>query len=322
MQMSDLADNYRLIDREAIRSYVTSGQQEDLHLDFKTVNDPSMDRDDRKSLAIILSGFANSDGGIAIWGVDASKDQDNGVDCATAESPIPDLPLFLSRLQNLTGEAVAPLVDGVVHEAIDVGSGSGFAKTLVPPSDSGPHMARAGEGRYYKRSGDSFYRMEHFDIEDMFGRRKKPRLRLATRASIAHFTETPHYSEFMLLIYLSIANDGRGSAKAPFLSVESSAPYAVYTWGIDGNRGFGLPQLKSSRGARAVLYGASSEFVIHPDTTIDVTAVSTKVAVPKGDARKVPELNLKYKLAADDVATLQSTLTLTPEAILEEIGSA
>jgi hypothetical protein len=37
-------------------------------------------------------------------------------------------------------------------------------------------MAKLGEDRYYKRSGDSFYRMEHFDLEDMFGRRQKPQL--------------------------------------------------------------------------------------------------------------------------------------------------
>jgi hypothetical protein len=37
-------------------------------------------------------------------------------------------------------------------------------------------MAKLGEDRYYKRSGDSFYVMEHFDLEDMFGRRQKPKL--------------------------------------------------------------------------------------------------------------------------------------------------
>ena len=30
-------------------------------------------------------------------------------------------------------------------------------------------MAKLGEDRYYKRSGDSFRKMEHFDLEDMFG---------------------------------------------------------------------------------------------------------------------------------------------------------
>jgi hypothetical protein len=39
-------------------------------------------------------------------------------------------------------------------------------------------MAKLGEHRYYKRSGDSFYKMEHFDLEDMFGRRQKAKLEI------------------------------------------------------------------------------------------------------------------------------------------------
>ena len=41
-------------------------------------------------------------------------------------------------------------------------------------------MAKLGENRYYKRSGDSFYQMEHFDLEDMFGRRRKPKLKMSS----------------------------------------------------------------------------------------------------------------------------------------------
>jgi len=31
-----------------------------------------------------------------------------------------------------------------------------------------------GEDRYYKRGGDRFYKMEPFDVADMFGRRRAP----------------------------------------------------------------------------------------------------------------------------------------------------
>ena len=31
---------------------------------------------------------------------------------------------------------------------------------------------------YYKRSVEGFYRLEHFDLKDMFGRRQKPKLRI------------------------------------------------------------------------------------------------------------------------------------------------
>jgi hypothetical protein len=55
---------------------------------------------------------------------------------------------------------------------------AGVVVTLVPETDSGPYMAKLGEQRYFKRSGDSFYQMEHFDLEDMFGRRQKPKIEI------------------------------------------------------------------------------------------------------------------------------------------------
>jgi AhpD family alkylhydroperoxidase len=125
---------------------------------------------------LCVSGFANSSGGIIVWGVDARKNAQD-VDCAVGRKEIEPIKLFLSRLNALTGQAVSPIVDGIRHRAIETTENSGFAITLVPETESGPHMAKLGEDRYYKRSGDSFYKMEHFDLEDMFGRRPEANLR-------------------------------------------------------------------------------------------------------------------------------------------------
>jgi hypothetical protein len=100
-----LTDQYAALDRTALQGFI--GQQcEHLQLDFKTVNSASFNRDDRRSLACALSGFANSSGGLIVWGVDARPNSDD-VDCATALSPIANLPLLLSRLNQLTSEAVS-----------------------------------------------------------------------------------------------------------------------------------------------------------------------------------------------------------------------
>ena len=126
-----------------------------------------MSRNDRKNLAKAVSGFANSDGGIIVWGIDARRNA-NGIDCASGKSEIQNVDLLLIKLNEHTGQAVSPFPDGVMHKPIKTGSSSGFVITLVPASSRGPHMAKLEEDRYYKRSGDSFYRMEHFDLEDMF----------------------------------------------------------------------------------------------------------------------------------------------------------
>ncbi len=183
--MSGAEDLFESITLEAIKRFVHEKQEEHLHLDFKTA-DSEMTRDDRKNLAKAVSGFANSDGGVIVWGIDARVGPD-AVDRAQELKPIAPLDLFMSRLTSHAGGAANPTVDGVIHLKIPVSkdANEGYAKSLVPRSDSGPHMAKLGVDRYFKRSGDRFFRMEHFDIEDMFGKRKRPVLKLVRRAHAA-----------------------------------------------------------------------------------------------------------------------------------------
>src|SRR6476660_1812571 len=122
-----------------IDEFIDVRQEENLTLDFKLVNRADLSQtEDKRNLAKALSGFANSSGGLVIWGVDARKNLDS-VDCAMGKQPITSLSRFIGRLNELTGDFVSPLVDGVRHRTIAVGSDTGFAVTIVPESDSGPH---------------------------------------------------------------------------------------------------------------------------------------------------------------------------------------
>jgi predicted HTH transcriptional regulator len=65
----DLLETYEQLGTHEIEEYIRLEQEEHLHLEFKTVENSDLSkRDDRKNLAICVSGFANSDGGLIIWG--------------------------------------------------------------------------------------------------------------------------------------------------------------------------------------------------------------------------------------------------------------
>jgi hypothetical protein len=117
-------------------------------------------------------------------------------------------------------------------------------------------MAKCREDRYYKRSGDSFYKMEHYDLEDMSGRRRKPKLELFTRLEGGGPT---------MEIVLGIKNVGRGTAKAPYLAFNVTAPFRPAEYGLDGNGNNGLPKLHYGQELR-FRYGSSRGLVIHPGT--------------------------------------------------------
>ena len=82
-----------------VHDLASEPRQETLHLDFKVKADPrksALDRDDKKNFSKALSGFANSAGGIIVWGVEARRGSDD-VDAAVAVHPISGLDAFLSQ---------------------------------------------------------------------------------------------------------------------------------------------------------------------------------------------------------------------------------
>jgi hypothetical protein len=307
---------YETIDQEHIDNYIITKQEENLFLDFKTTTTADFtNKDDKKTFARALSGFANASGGLIIWGIDARKNAE-GIDCANKKIEIDKPSLFISRLNQLTGELVDPVVDGVMHKKIPVSDERGFAVTLIPPSDAGPHMAKGGEDRYYKRSGDSFYKMEHFDIEDMFGRRKKPKLNLHKRVELSSTSSSEGGFICSLLILLGIENIGRAPAKSPFFAVNIKSRHKIHRHGIDGNGHFGLQRLTGSLRSAEEKYGASADKVIHAGTLLDVTAIGINVNL--SNTPTVEDVILDYKIAAEDIRLVEGESTITSQELIAE----
>lgn len=304
----DLRQLFETLSYEDIQAYVEAGQEEHLHLDFKTVKGPSLrSDDDKRNFAKALSGSANSSGGIIVWGVDARKGAD-GIDRAREIQPVDPVAQLVSRLNELTGAYVEPIVDGVQHRGLTAGDGTaGVALTFVPESEGGPHMAKGGEDRFYKRSGDSFYRMEHFDIADMFGRRRRPDLHLVATVRSDGSISSGGTTRYLAKVLLSIANQGRGSARSPYLSFRLSEPYKVDRYGIDGNGNEGLPRVSVAGDGRFYAYGANAAAVIHPDTQQEVCAIRAEVYQHGGSP---PDLEISYSLTAEDIRLIRRVLTI------------
>jgi hypothetical protein len=289
----NLHERFEALDLAAIDIFLTDRQEEHIHLDFKTAS-PQVGRDDRKNLAEAISGFSNSEGGLIVWGVEARQNQE-GVDCACEKRDISPLSLFLSKLNQYTGDAATPIVDGVQHKKIVATNDRGFAVTLVPPSDGGPHMAKLGVDRYMKRSGSQFLKMEHFEVNDMFGRRKRPALRLGWRATV---TTRIGNGDVHFRVVLGVENSGRGSATAPFLSLRIEPPYRLSQYGLDGSHREGLSRLVSGRHTPEVQFGGMANVVIHPGILHEVTAIDGYL---RNGQENIDDLAIDYSVAAEDI---------------------
>lgn len=288
-------------DLATLQDCVRERRQEDLHLDFKVLGGGSdFDRDDRKNLAKSLSGFANSDGGLIVWGIDASKDKD-GVDAAKAEAPIPHLRAAYSKLQSITGDAVSPIVEGIDHRPISALGETGFIITYVPASDSGPHMAGFGENRYYKRSGDSFYQMAHFDVADMFGRRRRPVLRLKYELRPGAIYGN---TQFDITIHLILENHGRALARFPLLSIIPPSEIQISS---NVNHGYRLISDNSSS-AKFITFVGDDGVAIHPGTR--QTVAWGNMRITRGISIR-PAFEMPYQVASEDYSLTNGMLAIT-----------
>ncbi len=276
--------------------------EESYHRDFKSVGNQKSSLPtvgDKKNYAKALSGFANSAGGVVVWGVDC-RSVDHGPDVVQGRLPIADPGLFANRLELLTPDMVVPWLEGVKHEVIQDPSGGGYVITLIPASEQSPHMACGQEQHvYFKRSGAEFLPMEHGEVEGAFFRPRLPKLVLTyylAKAGVVG-SGTPQAAS-LLAVVLSIHNAGGALARYVRLELVSADRVGVDMGGLNGLRDFGLPmQPGVPRSGPPMAFGGSSDHVVHPGSTIDVLRLNRQ-QVPAA-ATQWPDLHIEYGLLAD-----------------------
>jgi hypothetical protein len=83
--MRDLFDRLKRDRYAVIQELIDARVQESVQLEFKRKEDLTtgiLSKNDRRSLGPALSAFANSAGGLLIWGIQAARDPTDGVDAA------------------------------------------------------------------------------------------------------------------------------------------------------------------------------------------------------------------------------------------------
>lgn len=299
------------------------GATENIHFDYKrkkNPQDPKLDADDKKNLAEAVSGFANSAGGVLFWGISDKQ----GVEFRA----ISNVEEFARLLLELAPQSVDPFADGIdgfiVHTRKDDDPKSGIAILYIPESLLPPHRvtlnASPHKNLYMVRSGSSFLAATHVQLEDMFGRRPRPDLVLQHRLAPHHFSRVEGAE---VEVFLGIKNRGRGVARAPLLDIEIVSSHKIHRYGIDGNRGFGLPRLPSSRDSNRNLFGGNLLTVIHTDTICEVATIIAKVNILSPTPPEGLEVN--YHIAAEGMQTVNERLIIPGDELrqfaVEEYGS-
>jgi hypothetical protein len=198
---------------------------EELFLDYKgaatDVPFKKLAPSDRKNLAKAVSGFANSEGGIIIWGVDCRQSPPHG-DVPTLD-PISNPTAFKSLLEGAITGVTLPAHSGVENIALQIsGQSDGFVVTHIPIGMHVPYRTLGDKEEYYIRAGSNFAPTPHAVLAGLFGRAPQPKLNIKVDLQRADGAFTPQVCN--MFFDIELFNSGRGLAEGLFLTAELTLP--------------------------------------------------------------------------------------------------
>ncbi len=210
-----------------IQQMIQLQEVEELFLDYKRAAtlDPfkKLDYSDRKNLSRAVAGFANSEGGVIIWGVDCRQNPPNG-DVPTGAIPISNPTAFRSLLEGALSGVTLPPHSGVENVALEIaGSSEGFVATYVPIGLNVPYRTLVEKEEYLIRSGSNFSPTPHAVLAGLFGRIQHPNLNIHLRLENVSGRTKPN-RVLTLVASVFISNQGRGLAQDIYFSIEPRLP--------------------------------------------------------------------------------------------------
>jgi hypothetical protein len=201
---------------------------EGLLLEFKEKEDAStgvLSKNDQKSIAEVVSAFANSDGGTLIFGI---KSQRRGsIDVASELAPIANIEQFADAFAQVCSLNVGPQIPDIDIRIVKLAEKkhAGFLVCEVSRSDRRPHMSTAPNvHRYYRRSFEGTVPMTPSEIRDQILAVRDAILEpIVTYPAGGSFSPSRHWISAHISFVFSLKNVGRSVCRNPFLRVHADA---------------------------------------------------------------------------------------------------
>ncbi|QTA85715.1 AlbA family DNA-binding domain-containing protein [Desulfonema magnum] len=147
---------------EDLEKLIKAGIPESLYLDFKA--SPALSKKKLNEICKDVSSFANSDGGVLVYGIlekdDLPYELDNGVDTKTINR---------EWIDQILSTHIIPTIEGIEVNEIKKSNQHSYFVVSIPKSFRGPHQS--ADKKYYKRFNFISVPMEHYEIEDVRNRR-------------------------------------------------------------------------------------------------------------------------------------------------------
>lgn len=195
-----------------IQSLIDNGIGESLNLEYKGAGALKKDDTAKGKITKSVSAFANSNGGVLIYGIHEEEQQ----------------PKYISYIDGniFTNEWLEQTI-GNIHrkvkvEIIPVRLNDDLSKTVyvvrIPESTDAPHMAN--DGKYYRRMNFQVVIMEEYEVRNLYYRKDAAELSIAdTFIAVYDKQRSINFGKHCFLINLSVANKSKVVEKEYKLTV-------------------------------------------------------------------------------------------------------
>lgn len=160
--------------KQRLDQMIADGVEESLSLDYKRAD--SLGKTDGRKAEVTkdVSSFANSSGGVLIYGVAEPSDEARR-HLPERLDPIQRTEISKEWLDQVI-QTIQPRIEGLVIHPVTISESNNTVCYVVEvPQSHTAHMAR--DHRYYKRHNFNALAMEDYEVRDVMNRRTHPKIR-------------------------------------------------------------------------------------------------------------------------------------------------
>lgn len=164
----DVADATWTLER--VESLISNRVQEDLHLDYKAAKALGKSPGDKKEIAKDISAFANSDGGVIIYGV--SEDPTDR-SFPKELNPVDSTEFSAEWIEQVALSQIQPKISGIRVTSIPVAHHQVVFVVEIPKGET---AHQAPDKLYHKRRGRTTEAMWDYEVRDVMNRKTTPKV--------------------------------------------------------------------------------------------------------------------------------------------------
>jgi hypothetical protein len=259
-----------IITEQDIQNIISNALEESVSLEFKAADALDKSNDHTKEIWKDVSSFANSGGGVLIYGISEKNHK------ADSLSFIDGNKATKEWLEQTINSNIHRRIDGLKIDPVRFGNlvDQSIYVLQIPESSNAPHMAK--DNRYYKRFNFMAVPMEEYEVRNLYGRMTKTELQFDEISWQQGAAMGPQgynvYQYVNFVLRIQVKNISRGIENQ--YKLELLIPHKVWIYS-ENNGDLKKYLMKTENGIRTV--SLPGEVSIFQDETTTVAKINIKV---------------------------------------------